>query len=84
MISFRIVITVLHSAHAPSTVHYQRDPRPITMNLGTIFRLYTEFEHECHVHNIEPSFELFKLWAETTHQFFFGTDCAFINDIAAA
>jgi len=40
------------------------------MNLGKLLLLYREFEKECQSRNFAPSFELFELWAETTHQFF--------------
>ena len=45
--------------------------------------MYTEFEKECHVRDIDPSFELFNLWAETTHRFFQATDNMLFEELAA-
>jgi hypothetical protein len=54
------------------------------MNLGHLLRLYTEFENECQLRNIQPSFELFNLWAETTHRFFLATDNGLFEEFSAA
>ena len=54
------------------------------MNLGKLLLLYREFENECQSRDIAPSFELFELWAETTHGFFVATSNTLFDDLTKA
>jgi hypothetical protein len=54
------------------------------MNLTKLFLLFREFETECHTRNIEPTFELFELWAETTHTIFVASSNSLFEELVEA
>jgi hypothetical protein len=41
------------------------------MELGTLVSLYQEFERECALRNLPPTFITFTLWVEVTHHLIF-------------
>lgn len=54
------------------------------MSIYTLIQLYSEFESECTVRNIAPSFDLFTLWAETTHKMILASNPALLEELALA